>query len=232
MWKKERSKFLNYFYTFQNITKLSLLYCEKMNVFHMFNFLLSFLRLTDIDCSRFYSIVLKYLLSLMSVQFNFMHDKICIYSLKNIRLKWIMNPIAFYSDRVIYKGFSRLAISTHLSSRRQSWVIRRLNYTCGSCSTFPSTTLVIGNERGAGLISADPYLLSIGPIPPNRSCTQRDDEFLISRKYVSVNLRLVHTNACDYRWFNKVPRTIFLENIIKYKKLSAWDFYTKEISSS
>jgi len=126
-----------------------------------------------------------------------MHHKICICLLKNIRLvQMITNLSAFYSGLVIYlQGFSRPTriSSAHLSSRRQSWVIWWLNYTCGSCSTFPSSTPLIGNERGARLINADPYLLPIGPMPHNTSYTQRVDEFLISREFVAVDLRPVHT---------------------------------------
>lgn len=132
---------------------------------------------------------------------NFIPNKICICSLKNIRLVQIIkNPSAFYFGRVTYK-ISQDRRSSQLIclwGGRQSWVIRRLNYTCGSCSTFPSSTPLIGNEHGAGLISADPYLLPIGPMPHNTSCTQRVDEFLISREFVPVDLRPVHTIVAPY----------------------------------
>jgi len=119
--------------------------------------------------------------------------KYCICFLKKIfaSFKWSFH-VLFWSRDI--QDFSRPVIfSAHLSSKKQSWVIQRLNYICGSCSMFPSSTSLIGNERGARLISADPYLLPIGPMPHNTNCTRRDDEFLISRTFVLVDLRLVNT---------------------------------------
>lgn len=97
-----------------------------------------------------------------------------------------------YSGHALYKVTqSNLHfVESHLSSRRQLWVIWRLSYTCGSCSTFSSFAYRQWAWRG---ICADPHLLSIGSASHNAKLhTKSKISSWLVGKLVPVDLRIVH----------------------------------------